>query len=145
MVVASPINKKLYAAVKREAKQRFSRWPSAYGSMWLSNEYKRRGGEYDRNANSKKQKSLNGVSRWLREEWIQVLPYLTTNTIVKCGAKKDAAKACRPLKRISNETPATISELIELHGKDTVLSLAKQKIRDMNGRLYWKRGVFYSS
>jgi hypothetical protein len=41
-----PTNKELYNKVKSEAKDRFDRWPSAYGSAWLVKEYKRRGGEY---------------------------------------------------------------------------------------------------
>ena len=148
-----PLNKSLYDKVKREAKLKFKRWPSAYGSMWLSKEYTRRGGRYDETTSSKKSKSSktskkqsdDGVQRWLREEWIQVMPYLTDGTVVKCGAKKDAVKACRPRRRISAETPVTISELIKLHGKKRVVALARQKMRDMDGRLYWKRGVFYPS
>lgn len=41
-----PTNKSLYSRVKSEAKQKFDRWPSAYGSAWLVKEYKRRGGGY---------------------------------------------------------------------------------------------------
>ena len=41
-----PTNPKLYAQVKAEAKRKFDRWPSAYGSAWLVKEYKRRGGGY---------------------------------------------------------------------------------------------------
>jgi hypothetical protein len=41
-----PTNPKLYAQVKAEAKRKFDRWPSAYGSAWLVKEYKKRGGGY---------------------------------------------------------------------------------------------------
>lgn len=41
-----PTNPELYAKVKAEAKKKFDRWPSAYGSAWLVKEYKRRGGGY---------------------------------------------------------------------------------------------------
>ena len=41
-----PTNKKLYARVKAEAKRKFDRWPSAYGSAWLVKTYKKRGGGY---------------------------------------------------------------------------------------------------
>jgi len=41
-----PTNKKLYARVKAEAKRKFDRWPSAYGSAWLVKTYKSRGGTY---------------------------------------------------------------------------------------------------
>jgi hypothetical protein len=41
-----PTNKALYSRVKSEAKKKFARWPSAYGSAWLVKEYKKRGGGY---------------------------------------------------------------------------------------------------
>lgn len=41
-----PTNSSLYSRVKSEAKKKFDRWPSAYGSAWLVKEYKRRGGGY---------------------------------------------------------------------------------------------------
>jgi len=41
-----PTNPQLYSRVKAEAKKKFDRWPSAYGSAWLVKEYKRRGGGY---------------------------------------------------------------------------------------------------
>jgi hypothetical protein len=42
----TPKNKALYARVKSEAKRKFDVWPSAYGSAWLTREYKKRGGTY---------------------------------------------------------------------------------------------------
>jgi hypothetical protein len=41
-----PTNPKLYSRVKSEAKSKFDRWPSAYGSAWLVKTYKSRGGGY---------------------------------------------------------------------------------------------------
>ena len=41
-----PTDKALYSRVKAEAKSKFDRWPSAYGSAWLVKEYKKRGGGY---------------------------------------------------------------------------------------------------
>jgi hypothetical protein len=41
-----PTNPALYSRVKSEAKQKFDRWPSAYGSAWLVKTYKKRGGGY---------------------------------------------------------------------------------------------------
>ena len=41
-----PTNPQLYSRVKSEAKQKFDRWPSAYGSAWLVKTYKSRGGGY---------------------------------------------------------------------------------------------------
>ena len=41
-----PTNPGLYSRVKSEAKSKFDRWPSAYGSAWLVKTYKSRGGGY---------------------------------------------------------------------------------------------------
>ena len=41
-----PTNPQLYSRVKAEAKKKFDRWPSAYGSAWLVKTYKKRGGGY---------------------------------------------------------------------------------------------------
>ena len=41
-----PTNPQLYSRVKAEAKKKFDRWPSAYGSAWLVKTYKERGGGY---------------------------------------------------------------------------------------------------
>ena len=42
----TPKNKKLYAQKKAQAKKKFDVWPSAYGSAWLTKEYKKAGGTY---------------------------------------------------------------------------------------------------
>lgn len=133
----SPTNPRLYEAVKREAKSRFARWPSAYASAWLSREYRKRGGSY------KGKKRSAGVDRWMREEWVQVVPYLTDGTRVACGARRDA-KACRPMRRVSSATPLTLPELVKMHGKGKLLALAKRKRADMDGRVDWKRATFGS-
>ena len=41
-----PTNKRLYAAVKAEAKRTFKVYPSAYANGWLVRTYKARGGGY---------------------------------------------------------------------------------------------------
>lgn len=149
---STPANPRLYESVAREARQKFRRWPSAYGSAWLVKEYKARGGTYQSRRSPKassrrkrRSRSPHGVGRWMREEWVQVIPYLKHGRRVACGARKDAAKACRPLRRVSSETPLTISELVRLHGAKRVLDLAAQKTKDMDGRVHWERGAFYGS
>lgn len=41
-----PLDKELYDSVVNEAKSKFDRWPSAYGSGWVVMTYKKRGGKY---------------------------------------------------------------------------------------------------
>ena len=48
-------------------------------------------------------------------------------------------------KRVNKSTPITLPELIKLHSKKNLLSLARKKNKDMNGRVYWKTLRFISS
>ena len=82
-VPSDVINKELYR------KDRFERWPSAYGSAWLVKTYKQRGGRYssERSSRRSKKSRKSGVSRWMEEKWIQVVPYLKNGTIRECGSK----------------------------------------------------------
>lgn len=41
-----PLNKALYAKAKAKVKARVAKWPSAYASGQLVQEYKRMGGKY---------------------------------------------------------------------------------------------------
>jgi hypothetical protein len=137
----TPRDAALYATVKAEAKRRFARWPSAYGSAWLSQEYRRRGGRWSRS----KKRSAGSVTRWMREEWVQVEPYLAGRR-VPCGATPGAAKACRPTRRVSKRTPPTLDEVVRAHGKARVRALARAKRRSgMDARVDWRRGRVASS
>lgn len=102
-----PTNKKLYDKVVEEAKQKFRVWPSAYASGWVVRRYKELGGTYKDEKNT----TTPPLARWYKQEWINVceLP-----TIVPCGRSKSDWKDypyCRPLKRITKETPTTAGEL----------------------------------
>lgn len=129
-----PIDTALYAAVKREARKRFERWPSAYGSAWLVKEYTHRGGRYAGDASS-------GVDKWMREKWIQVGPALDTGARVPCGGRGPRkGRACRPSVRVDARTPPTLDEIVTRHGVAKVRSLARRKSRHMDGRVDWMRG-----
>lgn len=75
-VPSNVINKQLYRKVKLEADKVYKRPTSAYKSMWISKEYQKRGGKY-----TGEKKSLTG--RWRQEKWIQVIPYVKNNKIIK--------------------------------------------------------------
>lgn len=103
-----PTNKKLYEKVVAEAKLKFRVWPSAYASGWVVRRYKELGGTYKQEKNKPETAPL---ARWYKEEWIDVcqLP-----KIVPCGRTRSDWKDypyCRPLKRITKETPTTAREL----------------------------------
>ena len=103
-----PTNKKLYARVKSEAKQKFKTWPSAYASSWLVKEYKRRGGKY--RSKSKRRSRKSTLRRWHREKWVDVCYWPKR---VPCGRSKSKRKYpyCRPSKKITSKTPKTVQEL----------------------------------
>jgi len=62
-----PINKALYNRVKSEAKRKFDRWPSAYGSAWLVKEYKRRGGKYKQDGGGMSQDALKSMKSFYED------------------------------------------------------------------------------
>ena len=104
---AVPKNKKLYNQVVADAKKRFKVWPSAYASGWVVRRYKELGGTYQNN----KKNTHTTLDRWYKQQWVDVcgLP-----KIVPCGRSKasmDDYPYCRPLKRITKDTPKTASQL----------------------------------
>lgn len=115
-----PTNKKLYDQVVADAKKRFKVWPSAYASGWVVRRYKELGGIYQGD------KTTTTLDRWFKEKWIDVceLP-----KIVTCGRSKSSIKDypyCRPLKRITKDTPKTAKELTP----QEIKSRCKKKKKD---------------
>ena len=92
----SPVNKQLYAQVKREI---YTKYPkhSAYRSGLLVQEYKRRGGTY-----RGKQNKDEGLTHWFASEW--------KNQRGEVGYKFKS-DVYRPTVRVNSKTPATFSEL----------------------------------
>lgn len=129
----SAVDEKLYKHVKKQADAKFNEKTSAYKSMWIVKMYKAAGGKFK----IRKKKEKGGLKKWVAEDWIQVLPYVTDGTKVKCG-QGTHKKACRPSIRINESTPLTIDEVIKLHGKRKVKQIAKEKQKNSNLRISWK-------
>lgn len=125
------VDKDLYKKAKKKADETYSRH-SAYKSMYIQKVYKDLGGRY------KGKKNTKGVSRWNKEEWIQVIPFLKDGKKIACGEDNKKTKVCRPMKRIDSKTPITLPELLKLHSKTALLSLSQKKNKDMDKRVYWK-------
>jgi hypothetical protein len=136
-----PADTELYNKVKNDAKKKFVRFPSIYASSWIVKTYKKLGGKYI----GKKPTSKTGTSRWYTEKWVQVESFLLTGKQTQCGSASKANKACRPLKRITKNTPITIPELLKIHTKLYLIKLARKKQKDMKGRVVWKTGNFFPS
>ena len=126
----TPINKTLYARVKREAIQKFDTWPSAYASAWLVKEYKRRGGKY----HGRKPKD-SGLQQWFSEKWVDVCYWPKRRSCGRPKASKGYAEKypyCRPSKRVNSRTPRTVQELTPKQRK----SRCQKKRRSPKRRVY---------
>jgi hypothetical protein len=133
------VNKKIYEKAKKDADKVYERH-SAYKSMYIQKRYKELGGKY------KTEKKKKGkTDRWNDEKWIQVIPYLKSGKEIVCGLDNKKNKVCRPLKRIDKDTPITIKELQKKHSNKDLINLANRKIKDMNGRIFWKTMKFIPS
>lgn len=129
------VNKGLYKRAIQAVYKRYKK-PSAYRSMALQKYYVNElGGKYKDGRKSK-------LNTWLDESWINVKEYLQTGKKIKCGEGKDK-KACRPLKKVNDNTPLTIKELVKMHGKDKLLEFAIKKEKNMDKRASWKTLKFY--
>jgi hypothetical protein len=93
----TPTDPKLYQEVKDFIMSRYKK-NSAFASGAIVKEYKRRGGKYTGD------KDKADLTRWFKEEWIDVNPLLK---------KKDrsAYPLFRPTIRVNRETPATLQEI----------------------------------
>ena len=146
------LNPEVYRQAQKHADESYKRH-SAYKSMYLVRKYKELGGTYKDEKYKGKTKEERktgkhklGTARtndWLKEEWIQIQPYIKKKQKVLCGDKEDEPKACRPLKGVENQI--TMDEVIKKYGKKKVLKLAEEKNKDMDGRLDWRYGTFTPS
>lgn len=132
-----PSNRNLYNQVVSEAKKRFKAWPSAYASGWVVHEYKRRGGTYQQKSQSRKSTSRRSSSlkRWFDEKWINVCYWPKIIPCGRSGLTNDTYEKqypyCRPLNRITPETPKTAREL----SKRELKSRCKRKRRSPHKRV----------
>jgi len=122
-----PLDQKLYARVIVEAKKKFLVWRSAYASGWVVRTYKERGGRYQSTG------AKGPLDRWYREQWVDVCHYAKTKTIKPCGRKRaawdDDYPYCRPLKRITPQTPVTLDELVAKEGLRGIRQRCEEKKR----------------
>ena len=133
------VDKDIYEKARKIADKTYERH-SAYKSMFINKKYKELGGRYKTN-----KKKKGKTDRWNDEEWIQVIPYLKTGEKIVCGKDNKKNKVCRPFKRVDKETPITIGELLKLHKKSDLIKLGNKKLKDMDGRIFWKTMKFYPS
>lgn len=127
----------IYKKAVNMANDEYGEKSSIYRSSRIVSLYKKLGGLIK----SPKKSQKKGLNRWFKEKWIQVVPYLEKGTIIECGGKhlsKSPGKSCRPLHRITKDTPITINELLKLHQKKDIIKVAKRKERFPSKRILWK-------
>ena len=133
------MDKKLWEKATNIVTKSYGKKTSAYRSMAISKKYKELGGKYDGRKDDSK-----GVTRWLNEEWIMVIPYVTNKQKIPCGSKDRRKHACRPSKRITKKTPLTIQELLRKHDKQDIIAMAKLKKKDAEKyRVNWNKLELY--
>ena len=106
----------VYKRVKRDADEKFKNH-GIYKSAWIVREYKKRGGIFK----GQKPSENTGLQRWFKEDWVRIdkngKAMKKADKIVPCGrstkeTQKNVKKGlCRPLKKITKDTPKTIKEL----------------------------------
>jgi hypothetical protein len=113
-----PVDRALYARVKREASARFGAPSSWYRSAWIVKTYKARGGRYG--APLTAAVASSGLIRWARERWVNLNAplYDSKGALVgyeACGRRSSKGRGpyplCRPTRRVSRGTPRTLGEL----------------------------------
>jgi hypothetical protein len=104
--MSKPVDLDLYQRAKATANLKYKK-PSAYKSGFIVQEYKRLGGKYEG------RKKEVGLTRWFAEDWQDV------------GGS--AYPVFRPTRRVSAQTPLTVSEINPENLKKQIA--LKQRIR----------------
>lgn len=115
----TPTDKKLYETVKTRVKSRVARWPSAYASGQLVQNYK---AAFKRKYGASKSpytgKGDKKLARWYKEVWVDLCRPKKNGTYQPCGRQTMKGKYpfCRPLKRVNKGTPMTVGEVLKKYG-----------------------------
>ena len=132
-----PENKKLYAQVKEEADLRFLAPTSAYKSAWIVKTYKDRGGTYAKNTSCANPK-LCGLRKWFAEKWVNLAAAKPGREPPPCGRAhasiRGAYPVCRPMYRVTKDTPVTVGEFAPTRIKAAMQK--KQKVKQRGRVLF---------
>ena len=111
----TPTDKKLYESIKTRVKSRVARWPSAYASGQVVQNYK---AAFKRKYGASKSpytgKGDKKLARWYKEVWVD----LCRPGFPPCGRQvmKGKYPFCRPRKRVNKGTPMTVGEVLKKYG-----------------------------
>jgi Family of unknown function (DUF5872) len=131
-----PLQRKLYAAVKKQADATFEK-PSAYKSGWIVKTYKSLGGRY---ASPDSDVEELGLDRWFREKWVDLNRRRSDGTYDRCGRRRATKEGpyplCRPSVRVNRATPILASELSAKERR----SALRRKSKRPHGRVRFRSG-----
>lgn len=120
-----PTNIIEYKKVIEHVKKQVKRWPSAYASGIVVQQYKRIMASKGKQAYLQTNKKPL-LKRWFNEKWVNI------KTGKPCGSVRSSKyyPTCRPSIRVSRDTPRTIKEISRLNKKHMISQKqkAKQKI-----------------
>ena len=134
MIPENVLDPVLYRKAVKKVTQSYGSHKPVPTGMAIVKAYKAMGGKY-------KNRKQTGTTRWLKERWIQIIPYLLHNEIRACGSSDRRKHACRPFVRVSKDTLITVKEIVKLHGKNGAKKLAMHKKPNSEKvRINWKRG-----
>lgn len=133
----------LYKKARKMIDRQYGPRTSAWKSMALVKKYKELGGAYETKTSTRSSKSkTNSLQKWRKERWIQVVPYVVSMDIVSCGSSRRGQHACRPLVRVTKNTPVTLPELLRIHTKRKLIALARLKHKQQPVRINWTKGTY---
>jgi hypothetical protein len=149
-----PLDQQLYDEVKELVKSRVKVWPSAYASGQLVKEYKKifseiygpdisaylasDGASNNKNSRSSGKSGNSMLSRWFDEVWVNVCEKDEYGNYMPCGRissnlEKGSYPYCRPLYRISENTPKTVQEFTS-EELDMMCKQKRSKTQGINKR-----------
>jgi hypothetical protein len=123
---AIPTDISEYNKAKERVKASVKRWPNAYASGQVVQEYKRVMAAKGKPAYmADVQRDATALNRWYKEKWVDI------KTGLPCGAvhTKTYYPTCRPSKKITSSTPVTLHELTPAQKGVRVAEKQKAKTR----------------
>lgn len=119
----------VYKTVKREADKKFKEPTSAYKSMWITREYKKRGGKF------KGDKEDGRLYKWFRvEKWYDVEEYLK-------GKKKPCGFGEVDLCRPENAPEGSKKDFITIDKVNRNMFLKAKDMKKKGLRINWNELV----
>jgi hypothetical protein len=91
----------------------------------------------------KKVKANGEMRRWLKEDWVNVKEALK-GKYKPCGRSSTKEKpypSCRPMRKISEDTPITLPALLQEGAKNKIIKAIKMKEKNPSFRINWEKMI----